>query len=254
MYQSQASISRTMQESVELSDAHCHLNLFENPEGTLSDCALHGMRIILATGGSATDNVQVSALCDKEIVFGVIGISPDFAESEGYVVDDLAKLIKMNHKIVGIGEIGLDFKVATTPKAVEIQKDIFERQLVIATELGLPVVIHSRGALKEVIGLLDTHKIKRAMFHFFEGNASDAKELEKRGYLMSVPPVENRNRKDAIAAIDLKNLVVETDSPVVGKSPLDVRKSLEMIGKIKGMSTAELAQITTENLRGFFYI
>lgn len=254
MYQSTASLSRVIQETAELSDAHCHLNLFENPEGTLSDCALNGMMIILATGGSATDNVQISALCDKEIVFGIIGISPDFAESEAYAVDDLAKLIKLNHKIVGIGEIGLDSKAAKTQKAMEMQKEIFEKQLIIANELGLPVVIHSRGMLKEVIEMLDLHKVKRAMFHFFEGNATDAKELEKRGYLMSVPPVENRNRKDAIAAIDVKNIVVETDSPVVGKSPLDVRKSLEMISKIKGISAAELAQITTDNLRSFFYI
>jgi len=92
------------------------------------------------------------------------------------------------------------------------------------------------------------------MFHFFEGDEVDARELVKRGYLMSVPPVENSKRKRAIKEIDLHNIVVETDSPVVGKSPLDVKRSLEMIAKIRGMQVSELARITTENLREFFYI
>ncbi|MDE1870480.1 MAG: TatD family hydrolase, partial [Candidatus Micrarchaeota archaeon] len=90
--------------------------------------------------------------------------------------------------------------------------------------------------------------------HFFEGDRFQAKEIEKRGWLISVPPVENKNRKEAIREINVKNIVVETDSPVVGKTPLDVKRSLEMISKIKGTGVAQLAKVTTENLREFFYI
>ncbi|MDE1870504.1 MAG: TatD family hydrolase [Candidatus Micrarchaeota archaeon] len=253
MYQNTKQMARTIQHMPDLSDAHCHLNLFQDPKQTMIECAAQGMKIILATGGSMKDNLEVSEISQGEIIFGIVGIGPDFVSEIGRV-GELAKLIKANHKIVGIGEIGLDFKIATGEIQIKAQKELFERQIMIAKELELPIVIHSRGSFGEVLKLLDKHSVKRAMFHFFEGNGADAKELEGRGYLMSVPPVENSKRKDAIRTINLKNLVVETDSPVVGKTPLDVKRSLEMISKIREIGVGELAQITTDNLREFFYI
>ncbi|MDE1828129.1 MAG: TatD family hydrolase [Candidatus Micrarchaeota archaeon] len=253
MYQNTQSISKMRQETADLSDAHCHLNLFPDPKQTVSECAAHGMKVMLATGGSVKDNLQVSELTHAEIVFGIVGIGPDFVGEVGQV-GIVADLVKRNRKIVGIGEIGLDFKIATGAEQIDRQKELFEKQIVMAKQLELPIVIHSRGSFGEVLKILDGHKVRRAMFHFFEGNGADAKELEGRGYLMSVPPVENSKRKDAIRSISLKNIVVETDSPVVGKSPLDVKRSLEMIAKIREMQVSELAQITTDNLREFFYI
>jgi len=253
MYQNTKSISRTMQETADLSDAHCHLNLFPDPKQTIRECAAHGMKVILATGGSMKDNLQVSGLTDAEMVFGIVGIGPDFV-NEVDQVEMLADLVKGNRKIVGIGEIGLDFKIATGQEQIEKQKELFEKQILLAKELELPIVIHSRGSFNEVLRILDRHSVKRAMFHFFEGNGADAKELESRGYIMSVPPVENSKRKDAIRSISIKNVVVETDSPVVGKTPLDVKRSLEMIAKIREMGVSELAQVTTDTLREFFYI
>lgn len=253
MYQNTKSIYRTIQQTADLSDAHCHLNLFADPKQTVIECAAQGMKIILATGGSMKDNIQVSEITKGEIVFGIVGIGPDFV-SEMERVGELERLVKGNRKIVGIGEIGLDFKIATEEAQIKLQKELFEKQILIAKELELPIVIHSRGSFREVLKILDAHGVKRAMFHFFEGNGADAKELESRGYLMSVPPVESSRRKDAIRAISLKNIVVETDSPVVGKTPLDVKRSLEMIAKIREMGVSELAQITTDNLREFFYI
>ncbi|MDE1761698.1 MAG: TatD family hydrolase [Candidatus Micrarchaeota archaeon] len=254
MYQSTASIYRSVQHASELSDAHCHLNLFPNPEAVVKEAVAHGMRLILATGGCAKDNLQVAALSGGEIVFGIVGIAPDFALKEADSIDDLKALVKGSGKIIGIGEIGLDYKVAKSDEEKGIQADAFERQIRIANDLEIPIVVHSRGALKETIHILDRHHVRRAMFHFFEGNGKEAKELEERGYLMSVPPVANRARKEAIREIDIKNVVVETDSPVVGKTPMDVAKALEMISKIKGIPQGELAQITTDNLREFFYI
>ncbi|MDE1850313.1 MAG: TatD family hydrolase [Candidatus Micrarchaeota archaeon] len=242
-----------MQDTADLSDAHCHLNLFPDPKQTIRECAAHGMKVMLATGGSMKDNLQVSELARAEIVFGIVGIGPDFA-NEVDQVGMLANLVRGNRKIVGIGEIGLDFKIASGAEQIDRQRELFERQIVLAKQLELPIVIHSRNSFREVLKILDGHGVKRAMFHFFEGNGADAKELESRGYLMSVPPVENSKRKDAIRSISLKNIVVETDSPVVGKTPLDVKRSLEMIAKIRGMGVSELAQITTDNLREFFYI
>ena len=254
MYQSTTSISRTMQQQAEISDAHCHLNLFENPEVIVRECASHGMKAILATGGSAKDNLMTASLLKSEIVFGIVGIGPDFARSDGKSVDGLADLIKSNKKIIGIGEIGLDFKITSDPGEIAIQKDVFERQIEIARELEMPIVIHSRNSLEEVLKILDKHSVKRAMFHFFEGNGDAAREVASREYIISVPPVENSKRKEAIKSVDIRSLVAETDSPVVGKTPMDVMRSLEMIAKLRGIEVSEAAQVTTDRLREFFYI
>ncbi|MDE1825641.1 MAG: TatD family hydrolase [Candidatus Micrarchaeota archaeon] len=243
-----------MHQLAEISDAHCHLNLFENPEAIVRECSGRGMKIILATGGSAKDNLMTAELLKPEIVFGIVGIGPDFAVAEGEAVLGLRELVKSSKKIIGIGEIGLDFKITSHPGGIAIQKEVFERQIEIAKELEMPIVIHSRNSLDEVLKILDRHSVKRAMFHFFEGDGAGAKELEGRGYLISVPPVETSKRRDAIKSVDLRNLVAETDSPVVGKTPMDVVRSLEMIAKVRGIEVSEAAQVTTDSLREFFYI
>ncbi|MDE1870560.1 MAG: TatD family hydrolase, partial [Candidatus Micrarchaeota archaeon] len=104
MYQNTQSISKMRQETADLSDAHCHLNLFPDPKQTVSECAAHGMKVMLATGGSVKDNLQVSELTHAEIVFGIVGIGPDFVGEVGQV-GIVANLVKRNRKIVGIGEI-----------------------------------------------------------------------------------------------------------------------------------------------------
>ena len=254
MYQNTKSVSRMAQERAELSDAHCHLGLFENPEETVNVSAMHGLKLILTAGGSTKDNCGASALTRFDIVFAVVGIGPDFALLESGFVDPLRRLIKSNSKIIGIGEVGLDFKITQDPLELQTQRKVFEEQIVLSKELALPLVVHSRGAFKEVLELLDKHSAKRVMFHFFEGGEEEAMQAESRGYIISVPPVETNRRKSAIKGINLKNIVAETDSPIVGETPADVKKSLEFISGIRGIGFNEAAQITTENLREFFYI
>ena len=99
-------------------------------------------------------------------------------------------MIKSNAgKIVAIGEIGLDYKKAISFELVARQRTIFERFLDLAISLKLPVCVHSRGTrIDEVLSIIDERGNSRVHIHFFEGNVQQAKEIERRGYMVSVPP------------------------------------------------------------------
>jgi len=237
----------------EFTDAHCHINLFKNPIATIREARGKGVSAMIAAGGSWKDSVEVAALSREEPVFAVVGIGPDFVASDSAFVSKLEELIKSSRKIVGIGEIGIDVKVTGQNKR-EQQEETFSKQLHLAKSLELPVVIHSRGALKEIMEMLTEMQIRKAMFHFFEGDEKQAEELAERGYLISIPPAETSRREKIIQKLSLDSLVAETDSPIVGKTPADVIEVCKTIAKLKGVSLEEVAEQTTENIRNLFYI
>ena len=234
-------------------DAHCHLNLFDDPMSVVDDARDKGVHTILAAGGSAKDNVEVANLAKMPGVFAVVGISPDFLSADGKYIEKLRDLVKSTSGVVGIGEIGLDTK-AINVNSLLLQKKAFELQVDLACELEIPVVIHSRGALSEVMEVLERKKVRKAMFHFFDGDEIQARELASKGYLISIPPAENARRKKVIKSINLSSIVAETDSPIVGKTPVDTIGVCEAIAKLKGMSLEDVAMATTENIRRLFYI
>jgi TatD DNase family protein len=248
-------LTRSMQKlSPEFSDAHCHLNLFGSPPEVIAKSREEGVGLIVTTGGSGKDNAEnVRIANDSQGVFAVIGISPDFSGSESEAVNDLKDLIKSSKKVVGIGEIGIDAK-AVEKASLDIQRKVFGAQLDIAKDLGLPVVIHSRGAMDEVMRTLEEKDVRNAVFHFFEGDEEQARSLSEKGHLISIPPVETGRRKRVIKNTSLSNLVAETDSPVVGKTPADVLDVCKKIAEIKGVSLEDVAASTTENIRRHFYI
>ncbi|MDE1874193.1 MAG: TatD family hydrolase [Candidatus Micrarchaeota archaeon] len=253
-YSQMMAVERTRTRStLEFSDAHCHLNLFENPADTVREAREKGVGTIITAGGSAKDNFECARIAEREGVFAVIGIGPDFATSDsGYVVE-IEGLVRNSMKIVGIGEIGIDTKVADK-NSMELQRELFRKQVGVAKELNLPIVIHARGAVEEVANTIIEMQVRKALFHFFEGDEKQALELSKRGYLISIPPAMTGRRKRIINELGLSSIVVETDSPVVGKTPADVIGVCETIAKLKGVSLEEVAAKTTENIRSLFYI
>ncbi len=238
---------------IEFSDAHCHLNLFDDPLETAVRARNKGVGTIISAGGSAKDNFENARLAEKAGVFAVVGIGPDFSAKDSASVLEIEGLIRSSRHIVGIGEIGLDAKVADTNN-LGVQKEIFDRQLQIARDLDMPVVLHCRGMLNEAAEMLANAQIRRAVFHFFEGDEKQAVELSKKGYFISIPPAMTGKRKRIIKEVSLSSIVVETDSPIVGETPADVIGVCETIAKLKGVSLEEVATKTTENIRRLFYI
>ncbi|MDE1860296.1 MAG: TatD family hydrolase [Candidatus Micrarchaeota archaeon] len=236
----------------ELADAHCHLDLFENPEKVIMDSVADGVKVMITAGGSDKSNQATLKLTGNQHVFGVVGIDPSFVASDSRHIGELERLLKSSKHIVGIGEVGLDVKV--TSASHDMQKKAFAEQISIAKSLDVPVVIHSRGMIKEVIEIVREEKLERAMFHFFEGNAEQAAELAKRGFMISIPPVGLDRRKRIINVVDEHNIVAESDSPAAGKTPAEILNVISMVAEVKGLDLSDAAFSLTENVKKFFYI
>ncbi len=251
----QAQVSYRLEKSghiVELIDAHCHLELFENYKTAISDAYMAGVKSIITAGGSKKSSMSAIKIAEEHNVFAVIGVDPSFSGTDAEFVHELKKIIKSNSKIVGVGEIGLDYKLPKVDK--ELQKTVFAEQIGIANELEIPIVVHARGAIDDAMAMVEEAKVKKAMFHFFEGSEVQAKHLAEHGYLISIPPLESSRRKKIISALKLDDIVVETDSPVVGKSPIDVIKTVGWIAEIKGLDFKNAAHGVTQNVKRLFSI
>ena len=237
----------------EMADAHCHIESFSMDVVRAS--VEQGVSVIIANGVDTASNIKTLAMCDGKNVFAALGVHPEYAGMPDEEIERNIRLIKDNRKsVVAVGEIGIDVTYAKTAEALERQKLIFSRFVELAVELGLPVCVHSRGAMEEVFGILKEHGATKVQLHFFEGDESQALEAERRGYMISVPPMESGKRKRAIKAVSMRSLLAETDSPVNGAVPRDVEKSIRIIASAKGVPFEEAASVLTQNTRRFFNI
>ena len=173
--------------------------------------------------------------------------------------------IAKNEKVVGIGEIGLDYYWNKENK--EIQKAYFIKQIELANNLGLPIVIHTREALVDTIDILKKHPVnKKGVFHCCPLNRELVKEGLKLGFYISFAgPVTFRNSKNAneiINIVPMDKILIETDSPYLspepnrGKrnDPRQVEYIAEKIAKEKQCRIEEIAQITYKNACEIFNI
>ncbi len=168
-------------------------------------------------------------------------------------------------KVVAIGEIGLDYHYEDTPR--EMQKYWFQRQMALADELSLPVVIHQREAHEDGLNIVKKWADKvPGVFHCFSGSAEMAKEIVKMGWYVSFTGVVTfknaRRALEAMAAVPLDRLMIETDAPYMAPTPYRgkrnhsgyVGKVAEKLAEIKGISPEEAARVTMENGIRFFRI
>ena len=240
---------------VELADAHSHLDLIGDA-GLIEDAVEYGVATIVTDGVDTKSNLKSLEMADGKHLFPALGIGPEYANSlqKGELEFNL-KLIRENAKrVVAIGEIGLDYMIAEDAKNRTAQKRIFEAFLDLAEELKLPVCVHSRKAMDEVLSILEDRKSLAVQLHFFEGDVKDAKVAMDRGYMISIPPIESAKRKRVINDVPVDRFLAETDSPVVGSTPKDVERVVRMIGGIKGIDYGRIAQTITANTKKFFNI
>ena len=241
-------------EKVELADAHCHLNMLY--EGAVADSVAAGVTVMVTNGGSTRANMEVLKRADGKHVFAAVGIGPD----EAMVIDDdevnfNIQLAKDNRdKIVGIGEIGLDYEIASSFEKVAAQKTVFKKFVDLALELDLPVSVHSRKAMDDVLRILKEEGARKVHLHFFEGDAAQAKVAAERGYYVSVPPMESSKRSNAIKHVPIEQIMSESDAPAAGSLPKDVERSVVIIAKSKAIEYQKAAEVTVANTRRFFNI
>lgn len=171
-------------------------------------------------------------------------------------------ILAPRNKCVAIGEIGLDYHYPDTDK--EKQAYLFERQLSLAAELGLPVVIHDREAHGDVMDVILRHPRVRGVLHSFSGSPEMAGELVRAGYNISFSGTltfQNARRTvESAALVPLDRILIETDCPYLAPHPLrgtlnhsgNLSYTCARLAGILGMDEAQAARLTEENARRFF--
>ena len=260
---------------MELFDTHSHYNdekFDEDREHIIKDTYESGITKFVCAGYNIESSKKAIQMSKKyEFIYSICGISPnDIPQSEQELwkdIDEITKIIKENkyNKLVAIGEIGLDYYWNKDNK--ELQKEAFVKQINLANELDLPIVIHSRDASVDTINIIREHPVKKAgIFHCCQFNQEMIKQALELGYYISFAgPVTFKNSKNAseiVKMVPLERILIETDSPYLAPEPNrgkrnDSRNVIYIAQKIadfREMSIDEVAKITYENAKKIFDI
>lgn len=245
-------------------DTHCHLFLeyYNNIEEELNECKNNNVNIVIVSGCDMKSNMEVIEIVNKyDNVYGTIGFHPtqldDFKEEDFLWLEENIS----NKKIVGIGEIGLDYHYDNTDK--EKQKYVFKRQLDIAGRYNKPIVIHTRDAICDTYNILKKYDL-RGSIHSFGGSVEMAREFIKLGFMIGVGGIVTfknaKTIKEVVKKIDLSYILLETDSPYLTPEPyrgkVNSPKYIPLIAKeislIKNVEIEEVSSATTGNAKRLF--
>ena len=245
-------------------DIHCHIELDEvnNVENILEKCKDNGVKKIIVSGYDLNSCIEAVALANKyEMIYATIGYLPEVLQNkENNSLEQLENLMQ-NPKVVGIGEIGLDYYWYKDNK--EEQKELFINQIEFAQKYNKPIVIHCREAIQDCYDILKEYNIK-AVMHCYSGSLEMAKRFIDLGVFISVGGVStfknSKNIKEVIKEVPLSYIVLETDSPYLTPEPFRGKKNYpyfipiiaQNIAEIKGINSKEVETITTNNANCLF--
>lgn len=212
--------------------------------------------------GSSIESSRMSVKLSNEIDFfySAVGIHPEYADKFDDSVKNELKNLADNVKVRAIGEIGLDYHYKENP-AREIQIDVFDKQMALAEELRLPVVIHDREAHEDTLNIIKKYPDVIGVIHCFSGSAEFAKECMKLGYYIGFTGVITfKNAKKIIEVakeVPVNRILVETDCPYMSPVPLrgqrnrseNIKYILEKICDVKQMHFDELCNATISNIK-----
>ena len=249
-----------------LIDTHAHIDMLENMESAIKKAADNGVNKIILPCAYPKDIEKIHEISEKyENVFGLLGVHPTEANDWDDTILDKIKHLAQSPKIVGIGEIGLDYYWDKSFN--DLQKDIFIKQIELANEMNLPVCVHDRDAHKDTFDILKEHnKNSKVVMHCFSGSVEFAKECIKEGWYLALGGVVTFKNaikmKDVAKDIPLDKLLLETDSPYLtpvpfrGKEnqPAYVKYVAEEIAKLRGITFDEIADATTRNAEKVYKI
>ena len=252
-----------------LFDTHAHMDdeAFDiDREALLSSLPEQGLALVMNPGCSLASSRNASLLSQKySYIYAAVGSHPDAAdEVDEAVLEEYRRLAAANPKIRAIGEIGLDYHYEDIPR--EIQLRAFRMQMVLARELGLPVIVHEREAHEDGMKVVAEFPEVTGVFHCYSGSAEMAKELVKRGWYIGFTGVLTfKNARKAVEvaqAIPLDRIVLETDCPYMSPEPFRGRRNdpgklyrmAEKLAEIRGLSVEEIHAVTVENGKRLYRI
>lgn len=248
-------------------DAHCHLSdphLLPQVDELLSRMRDGGVSAALVVGYDVPSSRQAVELARRHPVLrAAVAVHPH--DSKDLDAAGLAELAELGRQpeVVAFGEIGLDFHYDHSPR--DVQREAFKRQLALAAELDLPVVIHEREAAEETMAILDAEGgwARGGEWHCCSTTPELASIIAERFYLgiagwLTFPKADNI--RAMARAVPVERMVVETDAPYLApvphrgrtNEPAYVQITAQALAELKGMPVAEVERITDENVRRVF--
>ena len=239
-------------------DTHCHLSSsdYDDIDLVINENRKAGMEKIIVSACDKKDFEEAFLLSEKyKDVFLTIGYHPEYVVD--IVLADIAELdvLLKKEKVVGVGEIGLDYHYTKDNREAQIA--LFEQQLALAEKNNMPVVIHSRDATEDTINTLKKYKVK-GVIHCFSGSLEVAEIYIRMGFKLGfggVVTFSNSNLYKVVEKIGLPNIVLETDSPYLAPVPYRGKQNsskyvpviAQKIADILGLPLEEVASVTTSN-------
>lgn len=247
-------------------DTHCHLDILEStPEETIIEAKQAGVQrmVTIAVDEPSLDFVS-STVQEFPAVYGSVGFHPhDASKLTKSLLQKIRQLAEEQHKLIAIGEIGLDYHYMNSP--AEIQQQAFRKQLQLAVELNLPVILHSREAETDTLNILQEFPVpSHGVAHSFTSSIEMARTLVEMGWYLGINGIVTfKNAEDlreVVRWLPLEHLLLETDSPFLapipfrGKpnKPAHIPAIATFIAELREISLEELAQQTTANAQRLF--
>lgn len=243
-------------------DTHAHIyNEYYNIDNLVKDLVSNGVKKVINNSTNNEDAKEVIELSKKynNFLLPAVGIHPEFAND--YNLEELELIIKSN-KVYAVGEIGLDYYWVKDNK--EEQKKLFVSQIKLANKYNLPIIVHTRDSIQDCLDIIKNNRC-RGVIHCFNGSYEMAKEFIKCGFKLGIGGVltfKNSKLYQLIEKIDLKDIVLETDSPYLtpepnrGKqnNPSNVYFVAKRISEIKNISVEKIIDQTSKNACEIFDI
>ena len=247
-------------------DTHCHLDILEStPEETIIEAKQAGVQrmVTIAVDEPSLDFVS-STVQEFPAVYGSVGFHPhDASKLTKSLLQKIRQLAEEQHKLIAIGETGLDYHYMNSP--AEIQQQAFRKQLQLAVELNLPVILHSREAETDTLNILQEFPVpSHGVAHSFTSSIEMARTLVEMGWYLGINGIVTfKNAEDlrkVVRWLPLDRLLLETDSPFLapipfrGKpnKPAHIPAIATFIAELREISLEELAQQTTANAQRLF--
>ena len=236
-----------------LIDTHCHLSRedYDDIDLVIKENRENGIGKIVVSACTKESILECLEYIEKyDDVYLTIGFHP--SKTESYNNDKLKFLretIKNNKKIVGVGEIGLDYHYGKDDQLKQIE--MFIDQMKLAGDLNLPVVIHSRDATEDTIKILKEFPNVTGVIHCFSGSVETAKIYIKMGYKIGIGGVvtfSNSKLFEVVEAVGIENIVLETDSPYLTPVPYRGKKNSSKYIPFIAEKISEILKISVENV------
>lgn len=259
---------------MKLIDTHCHPQMgdYDTDRDAMIGRALDTDTGLIAIGTNLVDSLAGVRLAEKypqQPVYAAVGVHPTDDDAEAFRPGDLEALLN-NDKVVGIGETGLDYFRLAPDDDRQLQIDLFEQQIIVALSNDLPLIIHCRdkngvyGAYDDVFRTLIRHQVKKFVMHCFSGDAKYAEKFLGLGGMLSFTGIitfpKSESMQQIVTNTPLDRIMVETDAPFLApqefrgqrNEPIWVKSVADKMAEIRGISSEEIAKITTENAVKFF--